>query len=74
MKTEKINSTSSTGVDYYALQAYHAAASHDSHRDARMRGWHRLQAAVIGSKLRCWDWRVFCARFRGLPINLRKKR
>jgi hypothetical protein len=60
-------------IDYYALQAYHAAASHDSRRDAKIRSWHALQAAVISHKLRSWDWQVFCRHF-GRPLfNLRKK-
>jgi len=73
MKTLKLNSTSCYTIDLCALQAYHAAASHDARRDAKIRGWHRLQAVIIASKLRCWDWQTFCRQFRRFPINLRRK-
>jgi hypothetical protein len=73
MKTLKLNSTAEKTVDLEAIQAYHAAAGRDSRRDARIRGWHRLQAAIIASKLRCWDWDQFCRRFSPAPINLRSK-
>jgi hypothetical protein len=73
MKTLNINSTSLYTVDLYALEAYHRAASHDSHRTASKRSWHRQQASIVKDKLSCWDWHHFCRQFRSFPINLRYK-
>jgi len=73
MKTLKLNSTSCYTIDLYALKAYHDAANHDARRDARLRLFHRQQAAVLKDRLSCWSWQTFCRQFRQFPINLRSK-